>query len=104
MRRDDKLSRHAPTTITPYIQDIIQQQKASEKRLAVRLSRLGWTQTEIGEIIGKDRSRLSEGISHFRVNHEIQKDKKRNRRANNSEKRSEFRSENEKRNGKSSQR
>ncbi len=41
---------------------------------------------------------VSEGISHFRVNHEIQKDKKRNSWSNNIKKWSEFRNENGKRN------
>jgi len=56
------------STISPYIQDIVQQERANEKRIAVRLSQLGWTQTEIGEVVGKDQSVVSRIMQNVDAN------------------------------------
>ena len=60
--------RRARSTITPYIQDIVQRQQASDKRIVVRLSKLGWTQTEISEIIGKTHQRVAQIANNVDTN------------------------------------
>ena len=47
---------------------IRQQERATEKRIAVRLSRLGWKQEEIGEVIGKTRERVSQIVNNVDSN------------------------------------
>ena len=40
--------------------DIIQQQRATDKQIIFRLSKLGWTQEEIGEKIEKTQQRIQQ--------------------------------------------
>ena len=44
------------------------QGKRLVERIAVRLSRLGWTQEEIGKVIGKSRNRISEIVGNVGTN------------------------------------
>lgn len=59
--------RRERSTISKHIKDIVQQQQASEKRIAVRLSKLGRTQTEIGEVMGITQPRVSQIINNVNV-------------------------------------
>lgn len=48
------------STISDYIKDILQQEAATDKCIAFRLSRLGWAQREIAEVIGKTQQRVQQ--------------------------------------------
>lgn len=55
-------------TISPYIDDIVANQRASAKMTARRLSRLGWTQKEIGEVINKSREWVAQNVNSIGAN------------------------------------
>ena len=63
----NKLNRARPT-ISPYIENIVNRQKASKKQTARRFSRLGWTQKEVGEIVNLSRNRVSEIVDNVDTN------------------------------------
>jgi len=51
-------------TIREYIKDIIQQQRATDKQVIFRLSKLGWTQEEIAEKIEKTHARVNQIVNN----------------------------------------
>jgi len=53
------------SSIWEHIKDIIQEQEASDHRVIMRLVRLGWTQEEISDAIGKTHQAISEIAKKF---------------------------------------
>ena len=51
-------------TINTWISDIRVRQKASRDTIIIRLSRLGWTQEQIAEVVGVSRNRASEIVGN----------------------------------------
>ncbi len=51
-------------TVNTWISDIRARQKASRNTVILRLSRLGWTQDEIGKVVGMSRGRITQIVSN----------------------------------------
>ena len=51
-------------TVNTWISDIRARQKAGRNTVILRLSRLGWTQDEIGKMVGTSRTRASEIVGN----------------------------------------
>lgn len=51
-------------TVNTWISDIRTRQKTSRDTVIIRLSRLGWTQDEIGKMLGMSRSRITQIVNN----------------------------------------
>ncbi len=51
-------------TVNTWISDIRARQKAGRDIIIIRLNRLGWTQDQIGEVVGLSRNRISEIVGN----------------------------------------
>ncbi|MBW2558596.1 MAG: MerR family transcriptional regulator [Deltaproteobacteria bacterium] len=54
-------------TVNTWISDIRARQKASRNTTIIRLSRLGWSQEKIAEVVGLDRSVISKNVQNTKI-------------------------------------
>jgi hypothetical protein len=52
-------------TVEGYVEDILEKRKEQKRAIALRLSRLGWSQEEIGGVIGVEHNRISQILSEM---------------------------------------
>ena len=57
----------AKSTLHEYVKDIIAKNRETKNAIALRLFRLGWTQEEIGEVIGMKHQSVQEKMQEFPV-------------------------------------